>query len=62
MELEVTWMRAIKVWWAMGWRSFVLGVLLSLPTQFLLPIIKEQGYPAVRKLGLYLKPSLGGGY
>jgi len=27
MELEVTWGRAIRVWWAYLWRSLLVGIL-----------------------------------
>lgn len=34
-ELELTWTRAIKIWWSLVWRlmvySMVLGLLISLP-------------------------------
>ncbi|MBM3116800.1 hypothetical protein [Jeongeupia naejangsanensis] len=30
MELEMTWRRAMRVWWAYTWRVFVLGLLAAM--------------------------------
>lgn len=38
MELEVTWKRAIKVWWAYFWRSVVV-VFLAMLFVFMISIV-----------------------
>ncbi len=38
MELEVTWVRAIKVWWAYAWRNF-LAIIVSVVVATILGFI-----------------------
>ena len=49
MELEVTWNRAIRVWWAYAWRNLI-GVLISMIAGLIIGfmvggIMRMMGFP-----------------
>lgn len=54
-ELDVTWLRAIKVWWSMVWRvvavSILVGIAISVVTGFIAGIFGyEKGVQAITQL------------
>lgn len=57
-ELEVTWMRAIKVWWSMVWRvvavSILVGIAISVVVGFIAGIFgyKEDVQVLTQLLGV----------
>ena len=40
-EVEVTFFRAARVWWAWLWRSMLLALLLSFTTGFIIGLISR---------------------
>jgi len=39
-KIEVTWSRALKVWWSMAWRTGLIGLLFFLPLLFVVNALK----------------------
>jgi hypothetical protein len=41
--LEVTWGRAVKVWWSIGWRTLVVSVVLGFAVGIVVGIVAAAG-------------------
>jgi hypothetical protein len=63
MELEATWERAIRIWWALLWRIFVIGNIGSLVIVFVVLISgqrsEQQAVLSSTVLGLVWGSALG---
>ena len=35
-QVDITWLRALKIWWSYSWRAFVLMLLVMVPLEIIL--------------------------
>jgi hypothetical protein len=34
-QVEITWVRALKIWWSWAWRAWVLSLLVMVPIEII---------------------------
>jgi hypothetical protein len=34
--VDITWLRALKIWWSYSWRAFVLALLVMVPLEIVM--------------------------
>ena len=62
MELEITWIRAIRIWWAYFWRAILFLILATtingILSALLLPLLIKIGLPKEVAPLLIIPPGL----